>query len=163
MSDIQQQPEPQQLKQRRQTNLPHLLLQATHVLNDRLIRELHRRGHTDLRNAHSALLANLDIEGTRLTVLAERAGMTKQAMAELLLDLEQKGYVERRPDPTDGRAKSVYFTQIGRQALRDALDIAGEIEAEFSAVLGKDGVQLLRLALTRTLTQAHLNRQAHAR
>lgn len=147
-------PSPGQLQQQRQTNLPRLLLQATRALNERIIKALHQQGHINLRSAHSALLTNLDVEGTRLTVLAQRADMTKQAMAELLTDLEHKGYVRRRPDPSDGRAKCIYFTELGLQALQDALAITDEIEVEFGLMLGQQGVEQLRAMFIQTIEQS---------
>src|SRR5688500_14901029 len=78
---------------------------------------LHRRfaegGHTDVRPPHGNVMQFLDDDGTRVSVLAQRAQVTKQAMAELVLHLERLGYVERVPDPSDGRAKLVRATQRG--------------------------------------------------
>jgi DNA-binding MarR family transcriptional regulator len=150
----------EQLEHWRKANFPQLLLRATRALSDRITNEMYKRGHKQLRSAHSALLANLDIEGTCLTELAERAGMTKQAMGELLIDLEHKGYVERRPDPIDRRAKRIYFTEMGRQGLLDAWTIMQEVEAEFQAVLGVQGFQLLRTALIMTLEPTSLQQQS---
>ncbi|WP_017315446.1 MarR family winged helix-turn-helix transcriptional regulator [Mastigocladopsis repens] len=149
----------EQFEHWRKANFPQLLLRATRSLNARITTEMHKRGHGQLRSSHSALLANLDIEGTCLTELAEQAGMTKQAMGELLMDLEDKGYVERRSDPIDRRAKRIYFTEIGRRGLLDAWTILQEVEAEFRAVLGTQGFQLLRTALIMTLEQTHLQKQ----
>lgn len=150
----------EQLEHWQQVNLPHLLLLATRAVNDRITTEMHKRGHKQLRSAHSALLANLDIEGTCLTKLAERAGITKQAMGELVMDLEHKGYVERQPDPIDRRAKRIYFTEIGRRGLLDAWTILQEVEAEFRAVLGAQGFQFLRTALIMTLEPTNLHKQS---
>jgi len=53
--------------------------------------------------AHSAVFAQIAPDGSRLTDLARRANMSPQAMGELVDELEQLGYVVRRPDPTDRR------------------------------------------------------------
>ncbi|KAB8316704.1 winged helix DNA-binding protein [Tolypothrix campylonemoides VB511288] len=140
-----------QLEHLQHIGLLHLLCQVTRVLRHRFTIEMNKRGHNQLHNAHSALLANMDVKGICLTDLAERAGMTKQAMRELLIDLERKGYVERRADPKDKRAKLVYFTEMGHRAGLDAQAIEQEIQAEFEAVLGVQGVELLRTALITTL------------
>jgi DNA-binding MarR family transcriptional regulator len=58
---------------------------------------------------------NLDPGGTRLTELAARAGITRQPMTKLVSVLKQQGYLERRPDPSDGRARIVRPTLTGRQ------------------------------------------------
>ena len=59
------------------------------------------------------MFGNIDPEGSRLTELAERARMTKQSVGEVATDLEQRGYVERVPDPADGRAKIIRLTERG--------------------------------------------------
>ena len=69
--------------------------------------------------AHTTLLPYLDPEGTSVTNLAERAGMTKQSMRQLVLDLEDKGYIKRISDPDDRRATLVIFTAEGRRFIED--------------------------------------------
>ena len=68
------------------------------------------RGHPDVRPPHGSVLQYLDQAGTRVSELAARAQVTKQSMAELLLHLERHGYVERVPDPSDRRAKTLHLT-----------------------------------------------------
>lgn len=143
----------QQLREMRQENIGRMLLRAHRAFSQRAFQKLHERGHTGLGLTHTALLANLDLEGTRITVLAERADMTKQSMGELVQELEEKGYVDRIPDPTDRRATLVRFTQAGCKYLEDAYLIKVEIEAEYAALLGENGLADLRHVLT-TLTTA---------
>ena len=78
----------------------------------------------------------LDDEGTRVSVLAERAQMTKQSMAELVVHLERHGYVERVPDPADRRAKLVRATSRGREVYAIARALVEEITARVEARLG---------------------------
>ena len=70
--------------------------------------------------------------GARLTELAARSNMTLPAMAELVDELEQAGYVARRPDPSDGRAKLIRPTHEGRRALARALRAVREIEDQYA-------------------------------
>jgi len=86
---------------------------------------------------HTALITNLDAEGTRLTTLAERAGMSKQSMGQLARELERRGYVSRKIDPTDKRAFLIRFTNRGRWLLADARSAKDELEAEYAALLGR--------------------------
>ena len=79
---------------------------------------LRERGHTGLQPSHQVVFASLGPDGARLTDLASRAGMTKQAMGQLVDDLEALGYVERIPDPCDGRAKIVRLTAKKRAIAR---------------------------------------------
>ena len=140
-----------QIEARRDEHMGRLLQRAWRVFNTQAIAKLRGRGHGGLTLAHTALLANLDLDGTRITALAERAGMTKQSMGQLALDLEAHGYVTRAPDPTDRRATLVRFTERGGQFLRDASVIKDEIEAEWAAVLGVAGMDDLRALLTRLI------------
>jgi DNA-binding MarR family transcriptional regulator len=91
------------------------------------------------------------MEGTNISVLAERAGTTKQAMGQLVAELEGKGYVLRVPDPTDRRATLIKFTEAGQRFLLDAYHVKHEIEAEYTAILGEEQMELLRGALMRLL------------
>ncbi len=94
------------------------------------------KGHSKTRIAHVNLTRNLDVEGTRLTELARRAEMTKQAMSELVEQCAQMGLVERTDDPSDRRARLVTFTPAGLmwlEAFRDAVDRA---ESEMREELG---------------------------
>jgi DNA-binding MarR family transcriptional regulator len=100
------------------------------------------------------LLSHLDLEGTHITALADRAGITKQSMGQLVLDLEKRGYIERRVDRLDRRATLVLFTSTGWQFLRDAYEIKKEIEAEYQAMIGEEEMEQLRATLRRLLEQA---------
>jgi DNA-binding MarR family transcriptional regulator len=94
-------------------NIGVLLQQLSRDFERRTRGALQTRGHTELLPSHQVVFASLGRTGTRLTVLAQHAGMTKQAMGQIVDDLEQLGYVERTPDPEDGRAKIVRFTPAG--------------------------------------------------
>ena len=76
--------------------------------------------------------------GLRLTDLAERSHTTKQAMRYTINRLEAAGYVERVPDPTDGRAKIIRFTDRGWQGRRVADEIIASIEQEYVRKLGEE-------------------------
>lgn len=104
------------------------------------------------RAAHSAVFANIDVTtGTRLTVLAQRATMTPQAMGELVDDLERMGYVRRVPDRADRRAKLVVLTDRGRGSVEAALSVIETIEADLAAMLGTRGLASLQVALRKII------------
>ena len=90
------------------------LREAFVALNDLVVPHLAEHGHPEFRPAHGAVFMYLEGTGTTVSTLAQRAQMTKQAMAELVLHLELHGYVSRVPDPDDGRAKLVLPTERGR-------------------------------------------------
>ncbi|SMB89495.1 MarR family winged helix-turn-helix transcriptional regulator [Deinococcus hopiensis] len=131
-------PDPAALEQARQAHVGRRLHRAARAYNVLALEQLHARGHTALSLAHTNLLPHLGTEGTRIVTLAERAGMTKQAASQLVGELETCGYVERRPDPADGRATRIQFTASGWQYLLDAQEVKRAIEAEYRARLGED-------------------------
>lgn len=146
----------EQLAALRQQHIGRLLQRANRMFSEQATEMLHARGHTGLSLAHTTLLSYLDLDGTRITVLAERAGMTKQAMGQLVAELENQGYLVRAPDPTDRRAYLVRFTDAGWRFLLDAAEIKRTIQAEYAAILGEDRLAELRDSLQRLL--AHPNR-----
>lgn len=117
------------------------------TLSERLNRRLAERGHEAVRPAHGAVFQFLDDGGTRVAVLAERAQIAKQSMAELVAHLERHGYVERIPDPDDGRAKLVRSTRRGGQVFAVARELVSEVEQELSARLGTAKMARLRALL----------------
>jgi DNA-binding MarR family transcriptional regulator len=136
----------------RQQNLVTLFLLAAHAMTDELVARITAAGFPQLRASHGRLFENLDPHGTRLSYLAARAQMTHQSMSELYASLEKAGYVERTPDPADGRAKLVCLTPLGRRMLRFAV---GEITTIEAAWFGKmpraAGPEALRAALQAAL------------
>jgi DNA-binding MarR family transcriptional regulator len=86
----------------------------------------------------------LDDDGTTVSVLAQRAQITKQSMAELVEHLEHLGYVERVLDPSDRRAKLVRATPRGKQLYAIASEVVAEIEADWTRRLGKAKMRQLR-------------------
>ena len=107
------------------------------------------------RAAHSAVMAHIDIDGgTRLTTIAARSNITPQAVGELVDDLERLGYVVRRPDPDDRRAKRVVLTDRGRGCVAAALNTIAALEAELEALLGSASVAALHDSLDRIIAAA---------
>lgn len=106
------------------------------AIHRRIIRELNAAGFTDLRLPHMAVLQFPGPDGVRPGTLAERAGMSKQAMNQLLRSLEGIGYIARSNAPDEGRARIVHFTERGHAAYSKIHDILRDIECEWSAELG---------------------------
>ncbi len=127
----------------RPLTLTMLMREAFVALNGVVLARLAERGHPEVRAAHSAVFQYLDDTGTTVSALAERAQMTKQAMAELVHHLEAHGYVSRVPDPADRRAKLVLATERGREVLGIARALVPEIEERVGAVVGAERVPSL--------------------
>lgn len=104
-------------------------------------------GRPSLRPSHTALFPHLDFEGTRISTLAERLGITKQAVSQLVDDLEALGVVERRADRSDGRARLVRFTKRGLAGLFDGLRTLEAFERELEATVGTETMRGLREGL----------------
>jgi len=97
---------------------------------------LARDGYGDLQPRHWVVLAYLDEDGIRATDLARLSGRHKQVVGRLVDELEALGYVGRRPDPEDRRAKLVVPTERGLDQLRLGDEIIAEIEARHAAEIG---------------------------
>ncbi len=97
-----------------------------------------------MRPAHGAVFQYLDDGGTTVSVLAERARMTKQSMAELVRHLESHGYVDRIPDPQDRRAKLVRATERGSDVFAIVREFVDEIEQRLADALGARRMSRLR-------------------
>jgi DNA-binding MarR family transcriptional regulator len=134
-------------------NLAILLREPFRIGSERLHERLSERGHPDVRAPHGNVFQYLDDGGTRVSVLAHRAQITKQSMAELVAHLERHGYVERVPDPTDRRAKLVRATARGREVYVVAREFVRDLEAEWTERLGKEKMRQLR-ELLRELNDA---------
>jgi DNA-binding MarR family transcriptional regulator len=123
-----------------------LLRVPAQTIQRRIIRELNAAGFDGLSMPHMAVLQFPGPDGVRPGALADRAGMSKQAMNRLLQSLEELDYIVRSDAPDEGRARVVRFTKRGRAAYAKILAILGSIEHEWSAELGsKDFAQLKEL------------------
>ena len=127
--------------------LPALLNEVKELAIAELHRRLAEEGHGVIREGHGCVFRFVDVEGSRLTDLADRAGLTKQAVGEVADDLERLGYVERIPDPLDRRAKIIRLTKRGWDAQEAAQRIFADIERRWAAEVGERQVRTLRRAL----------------
>src|SRR2546428_3992789 len=122
-----------------------LLRRTAQCMVAELVDRLDAAGYK-VSGAHHPVFENIDPEGTRLTVLASRADMTHQSMGELVRALEEQGYVERRADPSDGRARLVCLTSKGRRMVATAIREMGRIEQQWVAYLKETGGETDELA-----------------
>jgi len=102
--------------------------------------------------SHSAVFAQIRPEGSRLTVLARGANMSPQAMGELVDELEELGYVKRKPDPSDRRAKLIVLTPRGEQCIDAGIATIRGIESRLDEILGPRGHASLRRLLAQLLS-----------
>lgn len=137
--------DPDALRAWRDSSLYRLVFRASRAETTETLTRLHRRGHPDtITLAATSLLANLDTEGTTISALARRAGMTRQGASQQLADLERDGYVVRRPDPDDARAVLVRQSAKGRALFEDAVEVVSELEDEYAAFIGAERLAVLK-------------------
>ena len=130
--------------------LPALLTQVKEMALQKMRGRLAEEGYSDIREGYGCVFGFIDIDnGSRLTELAERSGLTKQAVGEVIPELEQLGYVTREPDPGDRRAKIIKLTPKGRDACLTGRRLFAEIEREWAEQLGEELLEGLREAAER--------------
>lgn len=124
-----------------------LMFIAYRALENRVFAALREAGFADITNAQFKIAQRVGPDGTRLTDLAEQAQVTKQTAGFLVDQLEQAGFVERVPDPSDRRARLVRMTARGQSAVPIASAAVAEVEAEWTEHLGVWRMAQLRRAL----------------
>jgi DNA-binding MarR family transcriptional regulator len=124
-----------------------LLRVPAQAIQRRLIGELNAAGFDDLRLPHMAVLQYPGPDQVRPSMLAERAGMSKQAINQLLRSLEGLGYIVRSDVPDEGSARLIRSTERGHAAFWKMVDILNDIEREWSAELGLERFSQLKALL----------------
>jgi DNA-binding MarR family transcriptional regulator len=119
-------------------HIGQLLTQLTRLFQAELFEGLIAAGLSDARVPHTHVTAYIKAEGSRLTELAAQARMTLPAMSELVDDLQRLGIVERRPDPSDRRAKLICLTEAGWEAMRTGRRVIAGIEADYTQLVGAE-------------------------
>ncbi|MEV6338268.1 MarR family transcriptional regulator [Nocardia vinacea] len=130
-------------------NVGLLMFIAHRSMEDRIFADLAESGYDDITVAQGRLAARIGADGSRLTELAEQAQVTKQTAGFLVDQLERAGYVQRLPDPSDGRARLVVLSERGSKMARYANSVADRIEAEWATHLGAQRMRQLRETLAR--------------
>jgi DNA-binding MarR family transcriptional regulator len=127
-----------------------LLAELQSAISDELYSRLHGMGFGEIRPAHGCVFGFIErVGGARLTALADRSGLTKQAVGEAVADLERLGYVERVADPSDGRAKIIRLSERGGEAAAAAEEIFTDIERRYAAEVGEERFEEFRDTLRR--------------
>jgi DNA-binding MarR family transcriptional regulator len=115
--------------------------------NERLLATIRRSGHPRLRNSHGYVFQHLLAGTPTVGELAELLGVTQQAASKSVVELEGLGYVERRPDPLDGRIRRLSLTARGRRAVRAARAARADLERELVATVGSRAMAATRRTL----------------
>ncbi|AFL89218.1 transcriptional regulator [Terriglobus roseus DSM 18391] len=118
-------------------NVARALLTATRAHAAAVVTQLGQRGYVNFPFASASLLWLLDENGTRSTTLAQRAGVTKQAMSQQVKQMERDGYLEQVPDITDTRAKVVRLTSRGESVKAACVEVREELNQAVTNLVGK--------------------------
>ena len=141
--------DPRDFEALKRQSVAQLLFKCARLVNERAIERANQKLGPEpaLRASHTALFPHLTSEGVRGADLAKKLGVTKQAVSQLVAELEYWGVVEQVEDPKDGRAKLVRFTPKGEQGLLQGLAVLRELETELGDKIGKRRMQELHTAL----------------
>ena len=132
----------------KQESTGQLLLKCARLLDEVAIGRVNRQaGAPVLRPVHTRLFPHIDFEGTRIVDLAERLGVTKQAVSQWVAELVGLDFLELVPDPDDGRAKRVRFTAKGVAGIHHGLGVLKQIEQQLTASVGARKMAALKQAL----------------
>lgn len=130
----------------RRKSTAQLLFKCSRLLNELALEKL-PQGKAKIRSSHTALFPYIRLEGTRQTELARKVGISKQAVGQLIDDLEAWDLVTRQPDPDDRRAKRVVWTEHGRTSMMEGLAHLQEVERTLAEAVGEKPWQQLREGL----------------
>jgi DNA-binding MarR family transcriptional regulator len=124
------------IKKERQYNLRQVLWRAHRTLNKTILKRLELRGYTDIKPMHILVFSTIDLEGNRMSELAERAGITVQGMGQIVNSLEELGYVRRTIDEEDNRVRMVTLTDAGWELILASFENLREIERDCADATG---------------------------
>lgn len=131
----------------------------TEDFHRRLREKLKSQGYKGLKSSLATIMSHISFSGTRLVDIAHKRGMTKQAVGQLANEIEALGYIKRIPDPHDGRAKNLVFTESGTQLIHDYTAAVKEIENEYSLMLGEEKCKALIDLLLELSTVLQIEKQ----
>lgn len=126
------------IEARKQDTLGHVLTRTSRLFHEHALQAVHAAGFVEVRESWIGLLRYVEEGGVRSSALADRLGVTRQAAGQLVSELESRGYVERVPDPTDGRAKLVRLTERGLGAWSTGLDALASLQEDLTSELGPE-------------------------
>lgn len=132
-----------------------LVARAHRELRADMLRAAHEKGHTHIKPAHNDVFATLPLEGARSSDMAARAGITRQSMGEIIRELVDLDILEMRPDPRDGRAKIVTFSEHGREFTSGGNQHIIDMEQRFVEEFGAEDYETARRVLAGIVALLH--------
>ena len=138
------------------SNFARLLMEVGGDFDRCVLSRLHKAGYPDIRPAHQTVFANLGAGAVRVSELAERAQVTQQAMGKTLIELERRGYIARRVDIHDKRAKAIELTSKGEAMAQYAMHVQDQVRQEYAIKIGVEELDALERQLRTALGRLKL-------
>lgn len=135
------------LTSKRFSSVARLLHDSFTICRGRVLEKLTSRGHPYINLSHSVVLRHIDVEGTPLSVVTRRAGVSRQAVAKVARQLEVVGYLATLPDPTDRRAKVLKLTPRGMLLFAACIEAYEAFEEELAQRIGRRRLEQFRITL----------------
>jgi DNA-binding MarR family transcriptional regulator len=133
---------------RKRESVAQLLFKCARLVNERALAKVNELPHPiRFRASHTNLFPHLDFEGVRISELARRLDISKQAISQTIAELELMDVVETIPDPSDGRARLARFTEKGKLGIMQGLSVLRELESEIERSIGRAKFTALHEAL----------------
>jgi DNA-binding MarR family transcriptional regulator len=118
------------------------------MVNRHVVEAVQARGYAELRSNNTTLLSNLPVAGGTVSQVADRAGISKQAMGRLAVELEGLGYLRVTADPLDARVRKLELTKSGKNLMCDSLDVMTGLEGRYATLIGPDAFRVMLDGLT---------------
>ncbi len=135
----------------REQTVVRLMRQISRYMYQEIDRRMQLRGHTGLSARHFQVFEYLDLQGSNITQLAQRAGITKQAMSKLVQQIVEVGYIEVHHKPNDFRSYDLHLTKSGFKFLEDAREEVIKTRALISGIIDADEYRRFTETLTKIL------------
>lgn len=132
------------------------LPRLSNYISDRLQTLTMNKGHPKLKRNYGFVLTAIGPAGGRIQTMAAAQDVSKQAISVIATELEQLGYIERRPSPNDPRQLLLFFTSAGHKLIADSVASVGELEAELSELIGSATMKSLKSTMEKIYQHLHL-------
>jgi len=144
---------PASLSEVRNMHLGRMLLKLERKFTRLVLDKLAEDGINDITLRHFVVIPYIDDKGVRAIEIAKQVGISKQAVSKLVDELLQKGYLQLKPDPSDGRASLVYMSAKGNQFLTLAIKHTQQVEQEWGALVGEEEFNVMKSSMNILLKQ----------
>ncbi len=138
----------QELSNLRNMHLGRMLLKLERQFTQQVLAQLAEEGITEITLRHFVVIPFITEKGSRSVEIAKQAGVTKQAVAKLVDELQQFGYLEVKADPNDGRASLVFLSDKGEHFLRTAIESTKVLETKWQKLIGVERFKNMKQALS---------------